>query len=306
MKIEALVAPLRADVVSGASVVARKAADVVRRVAEEAPREGLPAFRRTLAAAAVGILDAQPAMAPLVSLTSRALQKARESDDEEGARSAVRDEAARFGESLEAASTTVAEGTLELLPTRGRILTLSASSTVRAALMKAADEREVEVVCLESRPVSEGRRQARLLAENGVAVLYAVDAAASVLVPECDQVLLGADSVGDHGVVNKVGSVATALAARYAGIPVHVLADRSKLLPPGFPQPIRDDRPGDEVWRSPPGIRVWNRYFEHLPLELVDTVVTEDGPLAPREVEVRRREIDVPPELRTWARKAAG
>jgi len=294
MDIEPLVAPLRADVVSGATAVARKATGVVRRLAAEAPRDGLPAFRSRLEELAVGILDAQPAMAPLVTLSSGVLRAASEAEDEVDARDAVR--------GLESATAGVARAAGSLFRSSSeRVLTLSASSTVEAALTRAADDRRIRVRCLEGRPVCEGRGLARRLARAGVRVTLAVDAAAELLVGDCDRVLLGADSVGDAGVVNKIGSVAVARAARAAGVPVHVLTDRTKLLPAGFPQPVDDDRPGEEVWRAPRGVRVWNRYFEHIPLELVASVVTEDGVQAARELEEERRHIEVPSRLREWA-----
>jgi translation initiation factor 2B subunit (eIF-2B alpha/beta/delta family) len=116
-------------------------------------------------------------------------------------------------------------------------------------------------------------------------------------------VLLGADSIGDAGVVNKVGSVAVANAARAAGIPVLVLADETKILPLGFPQHLGDQRPSREVWHAPAGVRIWNRYFEALPMESVTSVVTETADLTPGDLERYRREIRLPEEVRDWARR---
>ncbi len=287
--------------VSGASVVSRSAVEAVRRAEERAPRKGVHAFRELLGELAVAILDAQPAMAPLVTLASRVLTAAADAATEDEARAAVLDACASFEEELDRANRAVADAARPLLPPGGRFLTLSASSTVRRALVEAAEEGSPTVICLESRPVSEGRRMARQLADEGIDVTFAVDAALSRLVPESDAVLLGADSVGDAGVVNKIGSAAAARAARDADVPVYVLTDRTKLLPPGFPQPVDDDRPGEEVWRSPPGIRIWNRYFERVDLDLSTAVITEDGALDAGAVKTARSEIPVPDELREWA-----
>jgi translation initiation factor 2B subunit (eIF-2B alpha/beta/delta family) len=120
-------------------------------------------------------------------------------------------------------------------------------------------------------------------------------------VGEADLVLLGADSIGDAGIVNKIGSTLLAREARARGVPVIVTADRTKLLPPGFPQPLADDRPADEVWRAPAGVRVWNRYFELLGAEDVSLIVTDEGDLSPTEALEIRGGIRVPPELRSWA-----
>lgn len=303
MNLDALVAPLRADVVSGAATIAGRAADVFRRAAEGAEVGGVDELREIAAGLAVRILDAQPAMAPLVHLGGRVLTAVEEADELSGARRTVKAEAARFRSDLEAEGREVARRSARVLPEEGRITTVSASSTVESALVEAWSEgHRFEVVCLESRPMSEGRNMARQLADAGIPVVYAVDGAAWSFASDSAAVVTGADSVGDEGVVNKIGSRALAAAARSSGTPLHVLAGRTKLLPPGFPQPVDDDRPEEEVWKSPPGIRVWNRYFEHVPLDEVDRVVLEDGVLTPDAVSKARRTLPVPAPLRRWAR----
>lgn len=302
MNLDALVAPLRAEVVSGATTVARTAGDVFRRAARDAEVESGSALRDVLARLAVRVLDAQPAMAPLVHLGSRVLTAAADAEEPEDVRRAVAKAVEEFRAGLERSGERVARHAAERVPERGRLVTLSFSSSVCGAIRSArAEGRRPEVVCLESRPMSEGRALARRLADEGVRVVYAVDAAAWALAEDSDAVLLGADSVGDRGVVNKIGSLSLARAAAEHGVPVHVVAGTAKLLPPGFPQPTEDDRPEGEVWESGPGIRVWNRYFESVPTRLVDAVVVEAGALDPARLRERREEIPVPPPLAAWA-----
>ncbi|MGD8289738.1 MAG: hypothetical protein PVI31_14005, partial [Gemmatimonadota bacterium] len=115
-------------------------------------------------------------------------------------------------------------------------------------------------------------------------------------------VVFGADSIGDRGVVNKVGSAALAHAAHAAGVPVYVFCDSTKILPVGFPQVIEDDRPGQEVWEeAPEGVSIWNRYFETVPLGLITAVVTDEGVLGPDEVEGMREGLPFPEFLERWA-----
>lgn len=301
MNLDALVAPLRADVVSGAAVVARTAAEVVRRAAVRAPAASSAELREALGSLAVRILDAQPAMAPLVALCARALAAVEEGDSLEDARRAVARDAETFRAEIERGTQAAGRAAARELPEEGTVLTLSSSSTVRAALLERDRDRGLEVICLEGRPMNEGRSQAEALARAGLPTLYAVDAAAGSLVRRVDLVLLGADSVGDRGVVNKIGSAALARLASERGVPVLVATDGTKLLPPGFPQGVDDDRPADEVWRAPAGIRVWNRYFEVVPTSWVDAVVTEDGIRSPEEVDRGRARLRVPAELRRWA-----
>lgn len=298
--LDALVAPLRSDVTSGAAVIGRTAAEVVRRAAVRTPAGSTGELRDVIQRLVLRILDAQPAMAPLVALARDVLRSADPEDDLGPARGAVARAAEAFREKVERSGGVVARRARRHLPRRGTVVTLSSSSSVRAALAGAAD-RELRVVCLESRPMSEGRRLARALAETGLEVVVAVDAAAAHFVDRSDVVLLGADSVGDRGVVNKIGSRALAILADRAGKPVVVTADTTKLLPPGFPQRVDDDRPPEEVWSAPGDATVWNHYFEHVPTALVSVLVTEEGELSPAEADALRADFAVPDELRRWA-----
>jgi translation initiation factor 2B subunit (eIF-2B alpha/beta/delta family) len=219
---------------------------------------------------------------------------------DEGRRAAAQ-AAEEFRGEVEERTAKLARQAARLLPEQGVVLTVSSSSTVRAAVVKAGRGADLRVICLESRPMAEGQAQARALAAAGVPVTFAVDAAAEALLPGCAAVLLGADSLGDQGAVNKVGSRAVVRAARIYDVPVWVLADQTKLLPPGFPQVVGDDRPGDEVWNAPMGIRIWNRYFEIIPDTLIDQVISDTGVSVPDEVHSARRRLPVPPELAAWA-----
>jgi translation initiation factor 2B subunit (eIF-2B alpha/beta/delta family) len=299
--LEALIAPLRADTVSGAAVVGRLAAEVVRRAAVRVDAGSPEELRWAMAEVVVKVMEAQPAMAPLVSLARDVLFALDDAADVEAGRHQAAQAAQAFRSELDARARAVASRAASLLPEGGTVATVSSSSTVKAALLHAAESRELRVLCLESRPLNEGQLLAASLSKAGLSVVYAVDAAAATLLPDCHAVLLGADSIGDGGVVNKIGSAALAEPAHRLGLPVFVLSDETKILPPGFPQHLRDDRPGEEVWRAPAaGVRVWNRYFETVPLAWVTSVVTESATLTVAELEEHRRRIRVPGALADW------
>jgi len=331
-RLDELAAPLRADVLSGASEVSSRAAEILRNAAHELPASSRAELRAMLGALAVRMLEAQPSMAPLLALVRSVLAAVEGSGEKpsgtpeppeheerasaaQEARSALRaarqaaaEAAAAFRDALETRTRAVAERASKLLstggivPAEGLVGTLSSSATVRTALLLHAGGWAGRVLCFESRPMAEGRVLARALAEAGIAVTYAVDAAIHVLAPSCDVILLGADSIGDRGVVNKIGSLGLVHAARSAGVPVYVLADQTKILPRGVPQPLDDDRPADEVWpRAPSGVTAWNHYFEAVPLALVTGVVTESGTFGSDELEGVRSRLDLPGRLRTWA-----
>ena len=317
-RFDALVAPLRDDIVSGASFLAKTAAEVLRRAAIRLQAGSLEELRWGLGEVCRKVLEAQPAMAPLLSLVRDVVVAVEGAGSLEDGRLAAAHAADAFRNAFEGRVEAVAEQALEVLPRGGLVGTISSSSTVRAALLHAAGDRSkegadpseskkgaetnrgVRVLCFENSPMNEGRSLAEALAASGVDVAYAVDAAAYSLVPTCDVVVIGADSIGDRGVVNKIGSADVAGAARAAGVPLYALTDETKILPRGFSQILDDDRPGNEVWAAPPGVRVWNRYFEAIPLEHLAGVVTEQGLLSVSELAEMRHAIDAPEGFSRW------
>lgn len=300
--IEASVGALRADVVSGAAVVARTASRIVERMSHRLPAHEVGEFRAGIEELVRQILGAQPSMAPLFTLAAAVLAALEDAHPLPELREGVCAAAGGFREALDRDLPAVARQASLALPEGSRILTLSASSTVRGTLLGLLQRAPLEVICLESRPMNEGAAMARALAAAGVPTTLAVDAAGDLLAREVDAVLLGADSVGDLGIVNKIGSRSVSQAAREAGVPVYVVSDRSKFLPHGAPQPPAGDRPPEEVGPPAPGLRIWNRYFEILPLPLVTAVITDTGPLTPSRVHEVRAAIDVPVALERWLR----
>jgi ribose 1,5-bisphosphate isomerase len=298
--IEALVAPLRADAISGAAELARAAATVIERASQEAPAESGGALVEWLSTLVIAVLDAQPAMAPMMTLAREVLGRLDASASVAETRSAAVAAVSTFRESSSAGAAAAARAAASQIP-GSPVLTLSFSATVRDALTLAAGDRPVQVVCLESRPLNEGSALARELASAGLSITLAVDAAAEGLLPECGAVLMGADSIGDRGVVNKIGSAALARGAAQHGIPLLVVADSSKLLPVGLPQSLGVDRPAEEVARPTAGMRVWNRYFDVYPADLVTSFLTEKGALSPAGLDRERRALPVPPKLAEWA-----
>lgn len=299
-----LVQSIRNDVTSGASSVVRSALAAYRSALEEALDAA--EARASLVRLTRELVKAQPAMAPVFNL-GRAVLSAAAQDDASGAQDGASDGSAvervratldAFEQRLEHAQEEVARRAEGLMPAGGRVLTLSASGTVRTALLHAAARRPFDVVCLEGRPNLEGRRFAASLAEAGLDVILAVDAAAALLLRGCDVAIVGADSIGDLGVVNKIGTRLVAMAAKRCGVPIYALADTTKLLPAGRTQPMDDPREADEVWRNAPGgVTVWNQYFEATPVTFFDGVVMEDGLHSAAEIDGARAELPVPAEL---------
>jgi translation initiation factor 2B subunit (eIF-2B alpha/beta/delta family) len=132
----------------------------------------------------------------------------------------------------------------------------------------------------------EGVRMARALAGHDIAVEVIVDAAAAVFIHGFYTLLIGADAISAEGVVNKVGTLGLALAARAQGIPVYCLAGSEKFLTSGAPFALVE-RAGDELLPPAPNLRGFNLYFDQTPLELITRYFTEDGVLTASELRDR-------------------
>jgi translation initiation factor 2B subunit (eIF-2B alpha/beta/delta family) len=98
------------------------------------------------------------------------------------------------------------------------------------------------------------------------------------MMPQVDTVLLGADAIlPDRSAVNKVGSAQLALAAHRCGKPVWVIAERLKFVRAGTPMPMAlESQSVAEVWsEAPAGLDISNVYFEIVPADLIDEVMSE-------------------------------
>lgn len=138
----------------------------------------------------------------------------------------------------------------------GTVTTHSASCTVHEALLHTPPD---QLICTVSEPGGEGRRLAADFKAAGINVELISDAEGPDAARESDLVLLGADTVfRDGSLVNKIGTVAIASAAKDAGVLVIVACETFKLAPFDAEPPSEDT-------------------FELVPAAMIDRVVTEEG-----------------------------
>lgn len=243
-----------------------------------------------------GLVKAQPEMASLFNLANRVLWTV---GDAEGFANR-RDEVLRLArwEAERDPLPEFADRLAPLVERHRRLVTISDSSTLRGALLLLRQRGiEFELTCAEGRPMFEGRNLARSLAEAGIPVRLVSDAAICAELVPSSLVLVGADAIRQETFTNKVGTGALALAARELGIPLYVVAERSKFLPQSVGRRPRKEDPG-EIWPdAPPGVEVVNYYFEETPLELVTGVVTETGILSGGEAGKAAASVEVFPGL---------
>jgi translation initiation factor 2B subunit (eIF-2B alpha/beta/delta family) len=155
----------------------------------------------------------------------------------------------------------------------GRVMTHSASATVREAVIHAEPER---VVCTISAPYEEGRDLADDLRRAGLAVDLVADEDGEHALGTVDVFLVGADCVfRDGALVNKVGTATLARAAVDAGLPVLVACETLKIVPVD----ARDDTQGS--WTT---LASEDEPFELTPPELITRYITDEGILEPDEI----------------------
>src|SRR5258706_84271 len=157
------------------------------------------------------------------------------------------------------------------------------ASTVRAGLSQIE-----RIVVLEGRPRYEGRDMAKALSEHGAAVTLITDAQADIFLPQCQAVVVGADSVLANGdVLNKAGTALLAWAAQGHRIPFYVLCETLKISPHGWSGDLSqlEEKEASEVLDQPiPGVTVRNFYFDRTPASLVTMVITEHGMLSKEKI----------------------
>jgi translation initiation factor 2B subunit (eIF-2B alpha/beta/delta family)/8-oxo-dGTP pyrophosphatase MutT (NUDIX family) len=191
-----------------------------------------------------------------------------------------------------------------------KILTLSASSTIKAAILHALDAEDgriIELRVLESRPLFEGVSLAQTLtreAEDRVTgkkagpqlhdrlrIIVSTDASVGILSRGADILIIGADRISESGdVSNKTGSLPAVLTSKEVTggfVKVVCISEADKIAPPGAAEEHCDeDNEKTEVvgtWKqyeSPAWddmVTVRNVYFEWVPAKYIDYYVCEDG-----------------------------
>jgi translation initiation factor 2B subunit (eIF-2B alpha/beta/delta family) len=278
MTLEALLEQLASDRTSGAQELTRIVALLLSRfLRHETTAEG---SGERLLSLTRRILDAQPAMAPIISLLNHLWLKLEQVGSPDAARPAIAAELEQMTLETELRLDRLAEVCSDRLPEGGAILVHSYSSTVLRALLAAHEAgKGIRVLCSEGRPALEGVRLAEALAAASAPVQLCADAALPGLVGEADLVLVGADAVVETGAINKIGTFPLALAAKAMGRPFYIAASLNKLLPPSLEPLLRiPDRPPGEIWEGKlEKLRVYNRYFEVTPLTMITGVITEEG-----------------------------
>jgi ribose 1,5-bisphosphate isomerase len=144
------------------------------------------------------------------------------------------------------------------------------------------------VIVLEGRPRYEGREVAGMLADQGIACTLITDAQADIFLPQCQAVVVGADTVLANGdVLNKAGTALLAWAAHGHKVPFYVICETLKISPQTWTGDLAmlEEKEAEEVLERPiAAVTVRNYYFDRTLARLVTKIVSEQGMLGRKEI----------------------
>jgi translation initiation factor 2B subunit (eIF-2B alpha/beta/delta family) len=144
------------------------------------------------------------------------------------------------------------------------IFTLSNSSTISQAILRAKEQGwNGKVSVVESRPIREGAILASQLAQAGIKTELGIDMILPDFVKLSQAMILGADAVTPTYFVNKIGTRIAIDYARTLKKPIYVVAVRSKIVSNREYKFDINIRPASEVTENHhPNLLILNRYFE--------------------------------------------
>jgi len=300
-QLQELIQPIKDDLLSGAAEIALRAITVFQTVCKTTDTTTVASLKADIIETARALVKAQPAMAPLFHLSNMVLQAVEKENSIAGVQAACQKALDECERQLCASAETIADLVYDLVPPGELVFAYSFSSTVVSCLLNARSKgRYFRVACTEARPAMEGRKLATVLSAGGIEVIHTFDNALGLILPNCRAAFMGCDCVGRPGVVNKVGSWATAVACRELGIPVYALAGTEKFVSDDQLFEFENhERPDNEVWdKVPKGVRVLNHQFELVPFNLLTGLVTEQGILQEQDIDKYVSKLEVHEALR--------
>lgn len=202
------------------------------------------------------------------------------------------------------------------------VLTYAKSSIVEKTILRAhAAGTNFRVICIDSRPLFEGKKLATSLMYAGLQVEYLPFSGIARAVADATVVLLGAHSMLSNGrLQSRIGTASVAMAAHRADIPVIVccesvkfsgkvaldsivlneVAPAEELLLPAATTPAPTLAPkGEEAeesklrtlneWKDVPNLQILNLMYDVTPAEYIRMVICEYGSVPPSSVPVVHR-----------------
>lgn len=214
---------------------------------------------------------------------------------------------------LDYADRVIVENAVNNINDGDTILTYASSQVVLATFTAAHKQgKKFKVIVVDSRPLFEGRKVAKVLSDEGISTTYTLFNGLSYALKDVTTVFVGAHAMLSNGMLySRVGTAAVALLASSRNIPVVVLcqsikfSDRVLLDSFTFNELGSSDalvnlaKSTDDVpvpspalknWREIPSLNVMHALYDVAPPDSIKKVITEVGSLPPSSVPVVLRE----------------
>lgn len=189
------------------------------------------------------------------------------------------------------------------------ILTFSKSDVIEYLLLQASAITSFRVICVDARPMLEGRQMMENLAKMGIECTYILLNAVSYVIGDVTKVLLGSAALfSDGSVLSRVGTACVALLAKSNHIPVLVCCESYKISHRvqlesitwnelGNPEDLMDYAVTDQYevfkdYRHCPRLKWLNLLYDLTPSTFVSGIITEMGILPPTSIAVLLREMN--------------
>lgn len=174
-----------------------------------------------------------------------------------------------------------------MLPKSATVFTHCHSSSVTGIIKRAVEiGKNIHVIVTETRPLYQGRKTAKELAEAGIEVTYIVDSAMNAFMKKVDLCLVGADAVTSMGdLINKIGTSTLAHVARAHDISFYSAAELYKYDPVTLfgNREVIEERDPKEVWEERiKGVTVRNPAFDATAAKYINGYITEVGVVSPQ------------------------
>lgn len=185
----------------------------------------------------------------------------------------------------------------------------SKSDVIEYLLLQASAITSFRVICVDARPMLEGRQMMENLAKMGIECTYILLNAVSYVIGDVTKVLLGSAALfSDGSVLSRVGTACVALLAKSNHIPVLVCCESYKISHRvqlesitwnelGNPEDLMDYAVTDQYevfkdYRHCPRLKWLNLLYDLTPSTFVSGIITEMGILPPTSIAVLLREMN--------------
>jgi len=278
IKVEENIKLIESDNTSGSIELARMAVKTIEILVENISSENPDIFKSLVKETALKLVNAQPSMASIFTFANNLLLQIDKSYDTSKIKNIIERHCKRFANHLNNSSIKISKFTQNMIKNDSKIITHSYSSSVLNSLIFSKKQgKNFHVICTESRPINEGVKFAKKLGEAGIKVKLVTDAAIYNYIETSDMVIVGGDAIVEDGLVNKIGTLGLAIAAKHFNVGCYSLCGSEKILPISYNLKIVKKNPSEITTSKIKNVAPINFYFDVTPVELFTGVITELG-----------------------------